>query len=224
MSEAIVLIPGFSGYISIQDQNEVELFHREINSSQEGQEFLREYGQSVPGWSACAFSLIPVRTDAWGDFAKDLFLPAFINGALRVDCLFCQVIVSILAIAVDIVTFPVRLITAPLRAVYNCMNRSEHPIASLIAHQDAAQEALENGQLEVVITGKQVTIHPDEGELSRAIQVSKKVHVLVVTKELPAIQQNAGIETKITTYIGYEGDWAIESHISSSDSGSTFAF
>jgi hypothetical protein len=227
MSEPIVLTAGFSGYISIQDQNAVELFHREINSPQEGQGFLNDYGQSVDGWSTCEFSFIPIRTDNWCDFAKDLFLPTFINGALRIDHLICRIFVSIFAIAIDLVTLASRLVTAPFRAIYNCANKSEHPIIPLIANHDDTQDALEKGLVEIIIFGKQITISQGvEGseEFSSATETSKKVNLLVVTKELPAIQEKKMTETVIRTYEGYQGEWTVNNSYTSSDSQSRFAF
>lgn len=49
------------------------------------------------------------------DFAKDLFLPTFINRALKVDGLASKIFTSIGAIALDLFTFIPRLIATPFR-------------------------------------------------------------------------------------------------------------
>ena len=62
-------------------------------------------------------SLIVVRTHDWNSFSTDFFLPTTMNHAIKATT--CKVIAIIAALILDILTFPVRLITLIPRAIYN---------------------------------------------------------------------------------------------------------
>jgi hypothetical protein len=64
-------------------------------------------------------TLITVRSDTLANFSKDFFLPTFINHALKIDSLALKVIMCIAALALDIVTLPIRIITLIPRLYLN---------------------------------------------------------------------------------------------------------
>jgi hypothetical protein len=61
-------------------------------------------------WNAAL--LFPVRANSLSNFAKDLFFPTLINHASRVDSIVLRFFAVIAAAALDLLTLPIRLLTA----------------------------------------------------------------------------------------------------------------
>lgn len=59
-------------------------------------------------------ALVPVRTDR--NLPKDLFLPTVVNHAMKIDNVAARIFAVIGALVFDIITLPVRIMTAPFRA------------------------------------------------------------------------------------------------------------
>ena len=72
--------------------------------------------------------LMVSRVDTWKNLAKDLFLPTFINRALRVENLVGAIFASFFAIILDLATLPFRLLT--LGPVYS--ERLNHPLSMFL--------------------------------------------------------------------------------------------
>lgn len=102
--------------------------------------------------------VVPLRTQNLGDFSRDFFLPTFVNLSLKIHNTALKIIASVFAVALDILTFPVRLLTSPFRAYYNHTHPEPvHPIES------------PDGPLGYPVNGDQVTLRwkvgaPKDGE------------------------------------------------------------
>jgi hypothetical protein len=116
--------------ISIQTEQGAELHRMESGNHAEVDAFYAQHAQTR-AWSWYNASLIPVQTDTPAHFVRDLFFPNWLNRAQNIDNVFLRILLSTLAIVWDLLTLPIRLVTAPPRAVYNCLAKDQHP---LIAH------------------------------------------------------------------------------------------
>ncbi len=94
-------------------------------SSEEELKNVRDLLDRTPKNSLLKGLIIPIRTK--GSFVRDLFLPTFLNQAIKVQNLFRKILAMIGAIFLDFFTLPVRLITALPRVIYNkCIEDAFH--------------------------------------------------------------------------------------------------
>ena len=88
-------------------------------------------------------TLITVRTDTFPNFCKDFFFPTLINHALKAHEIVLRILESIFSICLDILTFPIRLITIIPRYLYNQQHqRQDHPLYRYLLSVEMAPEAL----------------------------------------------------------------------------------
>ncbi len=210
----IPLVQGFEGYVSIQDLNGEELFKQNVQTGLEAKQFVERYGQSIPGcpmWKAC---LIPLRTENWQNFAKDLFLPTFIHRALKVDNLIMRMIASLFAIILDVATLPIRFLTAPFRVYVNLKNPSTHPIEELIKDKPNAKPAFREGLVYIINNMSKVEIQRDEVlELRTAKKKAVDQRVLVVFKRYHGNREEKKCDVDISEYYELENyGWDLQSH------------
>jgi hypothetical protein len=72
--------------------------------------------------------IIPVRTDNLHNFCEDFFLPGFFNCALKTHDVATRILLCIFLPIYDILSLPIRLITAIPRYLYNVAHPKEsHP-------------------------------------------------------------------------------------------------
>lgn len=181
-------IPSVSGYISVK-KDDVVLFQQEIRKMDafgEISEFINEKGQSVPESSLFKATIIPLRTDSWKDFAKDLFLPTVVNHAIKTDGIVLKVFASLFAIALDVVTFIPRLVISPFKAVYDRKHKTEHPLATLIKNKPGGAEAIKSGTVQIAIDFNETIV----GE-SEKIDFSIKGSKTVTIRPLPRVINDA---------------------------------
>ena len=92
--------------------------------------------------------LLPIRTNNGKNFAKDFFLPTLINQALRVEDSAARIFAILGAILIDVVTFPIRVLTAIPRIVYNGLQKP-HPLATYLRDNGVDEQILETGHVYV---------------------------------------------------------------------------
>lgn len=123
-----------TGRIIIEDDQNHEVFSKPVKSTAELKEFLTKYGNSYPEWSWGSAAIIPVRTDQLNHFFEDLIFPTFINHALNINNFILRFFLSLAALIFDAITLPLRLVTAPVRILYNCC-QNDHPLLELIKNE-----------------------------------------------------------------------------------------
>ncbi|MCB1112854.1 MAG: hypothetical protein H7A37_06985 [Chlamydiales bacterium] len=87
----------------------------------EFEEFVKKAKTKTINWFVA--TLIPVRTNNWKNFSRDFFLPTVVNHAINVDHIAARIFAVLGALALDLLTLPIRLITAPFRAAF--VNKKE---------------------------------------------------------------------------------------------------
>lgn len=199
----ITLSEGFTGHVTIEGSNDVELdielFRQQITSRKDADTFMETYGTSVPGCSLLQATLIPVRTDNWKNFAKDLFLPTYVNHALKIDNFVLGVFASVFAAALDGFTFVPRLFSSPFRAIYNHRNPNEHPLIALIRNNPAFLRSINSG----VVT---IRMHWEDTDTNLPYRPTAKKSTFdgfarVAIKALPGIEQRSGCATTSEKFI-----------------------
>lgn len=209
---SIALNPGFSGSISVMGKSN-ELYRQEIHSFKEATDFVNKYGKSVPGESLWKATIIPLRTDNWKDFAIDLFLPTFINHAIKVDNIALKIIASLFAIALDIITFIPRLVASPFRAIYNNKHKSEHPLEGLLKDKPKFTQAAKSGVLKIQVKFENVAIQEDEDlNTKTAKKFAVDGFLMVTIKRLPELKANQPeFNEESVDYMLVEGEWDAQS-------------
>jgi hypothetical protein len=92
--------------------------------------------------------VVPCRTDAIGSFVRDLTLPAFFNVTFKVNNLKEKIFLSSLAVSVDIITLPLRLMTAIPRIFWNLLKRKEqHPLYKFLRDNGCDKSYLDKNNL-----------------------------------------------------------------------------
>lgn len=82
-------------------------------------DFIVIYEKLKPGWSLLDGLVRPLRMDSWQHFAENFFLSTFVHYALKVNHVALKVIASIFAIALNVITLPIRFIMTPFYAYAN---------------------------------------------------------------------------------------------------------
>ncbi len=199
----IQLTPSFAANVEIKDLNGAILYQQNFNSDQDLKDFIVKYGKSKPGWSLLEGLVRPLRMDSWQHFAEDFFLPTFVHYALKVNQVALKVIASIFAIALDVITLPIRFITAPFYAYsnYNYLEPAhliEHDLG--IAGHDVVNLCYDKKE---TIVGAPVGGLPQNGS-KYTYKGTKKVAL----KNLVGGVSGRPIEVeKIESYVNVNGQW-----------------
>lgn len=98
-------------------------------------------------------SFIPIRTDTLINFTKDFFLPTTVNHAIKVQHTVGKVFAILASLVLDLLTFPLRLVTCIPRAIENA-RREEHPLHKYLIDQAVDPKLLEAGYVRTKFTIK----------------------------------------------------------------------
>lgn len=199
-------MPKYSGHIKICTKQGDELWRKEIFSSQEAQEFIQKYGKTVqkPDWVKA--TILPIRTDNLNNFAKDLFLPTFVNQTLKIHNVGLRSFASFFAIMLDVITFIPRVLLSPFKAFYDHYKKEpKHPLNNLLKKQV--------DQLDIQIYQEIIELKNDEEDnnIKYANKTAEKVHCWITTKVIPGVEtKNNSCEKYSVGYIGNNNEWVVE--------------
>jgi hypothetical protein len=194
LTEAPKPIPYF-GHIRISD------YYQDISSPAEAIDFTGLYGESVPPHDWIRATLIPTRTDDLKSFAKDLFLPTFVNQAMKVQELSRWIFAAFFSLIIDLLTLLPRLCAAPIKVFYDHYSEQPpHPLNTLLNGHAS--------QFEVVIYHEKNKI-----EGNQATKTAQKIHWWVTTKANPEDQEQRSLS--VNCFVQYtqdaEGAWTADS-------------
>lgn len=202
------LEPSFSGIISVENAQGDAIFAKPIKTIGEANEFLERYGNSLEQWTPFRATLVPMRTDTVEHFFNDLCLPNF----LRVSGKINGFIDEFLNLIVDLVTLPVRLLTAPFRIIYNkCTTREKHPLVDLVNRYALSWLPQGTNVLRIKITFEKINILKETKHLEGIIQPATKQSSIytrdVTLMLLPHIKNNSKLTTTTTTFLKNADGW-----------------
>lgn len=198
---SIELTPAFQANIQAKDQKGNILFTKTCSSEEEARIFLKTYGTSRQSWGVLQGLAVPFRTQNIKDLATDLFLPTFIHSALRIDNIALKLIASIFAIALDLVTMPIRFITTPFRMSDQAYYYPEekHPLALEIAQRTQPQIIVEDPVVDLCYEMQKVHVVPPTAENQFTGSATKSVvkgtlHVALRTLPGGTLEQPPEVE------------------------------
>lgn len=113
---------------------------------------------SVPTTSWIKAILIPTRTHEWGCFAKDLFLPLFINYALKINNVILKFFASLPSLIVDVITIPIRLISSPYQLWKRYKQPISHPLFNYINELENSDELIPDDPYRKIRKGDHVKL------------------------------------------------------------------
>lgn len=89
--------------------------------------------------SVLSATLKPVRSNNLKNFAKDFFLPTLINHAIKVEHTVGKIFLILAALALDTLTFPIRLLTCAPRILSNS-RREQNALKTYLVAQMADEK------------------------------------------------------------------------------------
>ena len=218
------LTPGFTGIVQIKDSAGTVLYNQKCTSEEQLQGFISHFGTSKPGWSLLSGCMMPLRTHNLPHFSKDFFLPTFIHFALTIDFIALKIIASTFAIIYDLITFPIRVVTAPFRIYYNAMHpEAAHPITGLLTPEQRAKDlhkAILCYKTTIVNIDSPNYTNDSNKTIQHASKSTTKGSIQLALENMPHAPRRYTSETeKNKQYIRFNaGNWVCQSSGSSSSS------
>ncbi len=205
--------PNFSGHITVENLNEDQLFQKDVNSTDQIREFIKTYGESEPYHSIIKACFIPIRTNSWPIFAKDLFLPTFINRALKVDNIVLRILASCFSIILDLITFMPRLIR--YKFSYNKQNREDHPLLKLLNIKSDSKEIEKNSLLKIKYNFSRTIIEQSRFKFARIGTCTGFCLVSIDGfQEVKKTPEFRLFRIDTVSYLEHNGEWKEQSSIS----------
>lgn len=161
----------YSADITLETPQGEQVYHTQFNAPEEFDKFIRDYGCSRDPWGILNSAVIPVRTN-FKDFYKDLFLPTVINRALAVNGIVKKSFALLFSLALDVLFFPVRVITFIPRAIYNAL-QTDHPLYEFLTKQQGISEKLIGNGLLILKCREEASLAGDSS-IEEGIEVIEK--------------------------------------------------
>jgi len=190
---------GYKGYVAVQDMKGRDLYRREIQSDREIDPWIAANKPGVQGWGVLKSSFVPVRVDNLADFARDLFLPTFVNHVLKINNVCLKIIAALFAIPWDLITYLIRSATWPIRLAYYHYNSKPLPVEELIKTSPHFAEAKRDGVVQLVARGEYTRHQQSLGDFINDLKLKHvpntatrnilEVSRLVAIKALPWCQE-----------------------------------
>lgn len=207
---SICLEPGVRGHIHVKDQVGTLLYEKSVASHEEAKAFVRQYGSFKQGCPFLEGLVMPLRTQTLNDCLEDLFLPTFIHFALKVENIALKIIASVFAIALDLLTLPIRFIALPLRVYYQShAPEPKHPMIELIEGNVHSQKALQDQCVMLHYEVEEVRIHPEneEGRRFGADKIVRVGTVQIILQPTPRGENTSSELESLVRYSKQNGEW-----------------
>ncbi|MBA3604248.1 MAG: hypothetical protein H0W50_11585 [Parachlamydiaceae bacterium] len=147
-----------------------------------------------------------MRTQNLKDFSKDLFLPTFFNFALKVNIAAQKVFASIFAIALDVLTFPIRFFATPYCLYLNWRHPEIHSLTHLIGQYPGPDVVNLVYEVQNVQVADSYTENGDT--FQNATKAAIKGVMSVALKRIPGGIKSCTSETEENiSYICMNGEW-----------------
>ncbi|MEM1282294.1 MAG: hypothetical protein AAGG81_01930 [Chlamydiota bacterium] len=195
--------PPYTGKIEVKTLNDKTIYEKTFSDGEELRQFVKTYSQSKPGYSFLRGMIYPLRTDNVEHFLEDFFFPNIVDTCKKTDNVALRIFVCFFAGTADVVTFPIRLVTAPFRAIYNHQNPDKkHPLVELLEGKGISVD-----EDVIALHCKEVT-EKAQADQENHYKDSKIIAEGVITVALKRIIGGAGNEkncTKIQSIPNHQG-------------------
>lgn len=146
----MIIVARMSGKICMENTHLPTKWEKNLQGNAELNEVMKRT-KSCNTWPIMTAVLVPVRTKKMSSFAQDLFLPTLVNHAIKVEHVAKRILAAFVAILLDLVTIPIRLITAIPRMIANSANPT-HPLVSYLKKEKADKKVWQKAeQIQVYI-------------------------------------------------------------------------
>lgn len=192
------LEPGYTGKVEIVNSNQTKIYLKEFTKPEEFHQFIKTYSQSKPGYSWLRAMAYPLRTQPAKEFLKDLFIPNLAT-TLKTKNIALRIFTSLFAVVLDVLTFPVRLVLTPFRAIYNSKHpEQKHPLVTFLENEGVS---VDDDTVKIFCKEESVKIE-EEDDHKRAYQDIANGTVTVALKRFVGGQEANDVTfTKSLTYI-----------------------
>lgn len=138
----------FPATVTIRNIDETLIYQKKFATQDEYENFKKPCVISREFREIKYCSIITARTNNLNNFAKDFFLPTFVNTALKFHSIWLKIFESPVFLIWDIVTFPIRVITLIPRIIYNQYYAKEkHPLYLYLIKEGVVPNQLINDQV-----------------------------------------------------------------------------
>lgn len=103
----------------------------------------------------------PVRTNNLKNFSKDFFLPTTLNHAIKVQHAVGKVFAILAALVLDVLTFPIRLLTVIPRIISNA-NQKENQLHKYLITEGVDKKLLESDHVRVRLEWEKTSQDPTQ--------------------------------------------------------------
>jgi len=133
----------------------------------------------------CPFTatLIPVRTNTCKNFAKDFFLPTVVNQVPRINNVAARIFAGLAALILDLITFPVRLLTCIPRVLGNSKAKN-HVLHKFLVDKGIKSHIIDADSVKVELkseTKRGLVDVNDDGNKWDTYEVTEKIDVNFVS-------------------------------------------
>lgn len=120
---------------------------------------VKDYAKGKDTVSIVPATFKPVRTNNWKNFSKDFFLPTTINHAVKVQHTVRKIFAILASLILDVLTFPVRLLTVIPRVISNA-KQSENPLQTYLIAEGVDKKLLEADHVRVRLEWEKTSQFP----------------------------------------------------------------
>lgn len=220
---SIQLNPGYT--VEVKNHGST-VYKQTYSTAKDFDQFMKTYTQSQPGWPLIRSVLIPIRFGNIREINENICFPTYVHFAMKINNVFLRIFASVAAMVLDIATFPIRLVTAPLRFAYLKSNPEEkHPLASLI-EKNKCQGPLDTVTVHYTIS--KVEMGQQNFVEGHTVQNAKE-HIIRGTKFVALKTLAGGIKSdrkedeENRTYVSWDGKWTLENKVASGTRHKSFA-
>jgi len=141
-------------YLKIEDSKGKELFSETFDNIEDLNKRFTEITTSKKPYSFFSRTVLPARCDGISNFVKSLFVPNTTAFTSYIENRVGKVALGIISSVFDLMSLPIRLITAIPYIIYDkCLRKEEaHKIIELISENKEAKAALNEGNVKVTVT------------------------------------------------------------------------
>ncbi len=145
----------FSIKISNSDNNSA--WEKQLTSSEYQQ--VEDYVKGKNAVSIIPATFKPVRTNNLKNFSKDFFLPTTVNHAIKVQNMVGKIFAILASLVLDVLTFPIRLLTVIPRVISNA-KQEENQLRKYLIIEGVDKKLLESDHVKVRLEWEETSQSP----------------------------------------------------------------
>jgi len=134
-------------YIEVTNLNNGTKWEKQFLSEDSSQ--IIDYSVGRKNIDLLSALFFPVRTNNIKNFAKDFLLPTTFNYPIKIQNIVVKVFAIFSSIFIDIITFPIRLITCIPRKISNEQQQQQHLLLNYLKQQNVDKKLIDSDYVRV---------------------------------------------------------------------------